>query len=99
MRSYSSGLRPSAAYGCSFSGVATAFSTVSATGVLTRLGSKIRVPGMVSSYRRRSHPLPAMRLAGKGVRMRRLARAEAARSAPIPPRAWKRGQAAPPRAR
>src|SRR5688572_1335071 len=32
MRSYSSGLSPSAAYGCSRSGVAAAFSTVSTTG-------------------------------------------------------------------
>ena len=33
MRAYSSGFRPSAAYGCSFSGVAAALSTVSSTGV------------------------------------------------------------------
>ena len=32
MRSYSSGFRPKAAYGCSFSGVAAATSTVSSTG-------------------------------------------------------------------
>src|SRR6478736_8353344 len=33
MRSYSSGFRPSAAYGCSFSGVVAATSTVSSTGL------------------------------------------------------------------
>jgi hypothetical protein len=51
---YSSGLRPRAAYGCSFSGVASAFETVSARafgeGVVTRLSSRNRGRRTSPSY-------------------------------------------------
>src|SRR4051812_37580447 len=59
---YSSGLRPSAAYGCSFSGVAMALETVSATcvaGVLTGKGLLDRgMPEYVDSIRGERMPGP-----------------------------------------
>ncbi|VXB77830.1 hypothetical protein MICRO8M_60031 [Microbacterium sp. 8M] len=45
IRAYSSSLRPSAAYGCSFSGVAAAFATESGTCAVGVFGVVTRAPG------------------------------------------------------